>query len=318
MKVRLWGVRGSLPTPMNRSEYHEKLIHAMEYAQQVWQADADCGVDEIINQMHPNHKSVIGGETTCLEINHDDTVLVFDLGTGARNLGASLMQRQFRGDLHVFLTHTHWDHIQGFPFFIPAYIPDNTIHFYSCLDNLKERFSRQQHPDHFPRRFDDMPAQTEFHYAQPGDCFTINGLKVCTCSLIHPGGSIAYRIEAGSKTVIFATDTEFYGPELSRQMSDYQDFFAGADLLLMDAQYSLQEAEEKKGWGHTAMTLAVDCAIYWGIKRLILTHHEPAHQDKEIWRLFEEAVAYIEARRVSGMPFALDIFTAKEGDEYEI
>ena len=318
MNVKLWGVRGSLPTPMNRSEYHEKLICAMEHAKEVWQRDPAVGIDEIISDMHPNHKSVIGGETTCLEISSEDTILIFDLGTGARNLGADLLERGHRGELHIFLTHTHWDHIQGFPFFLPAYEASSHIHFYSCLENLEERFSRQQHFEHFPVAFSEMPASMEFHYTKPGGSFEVGPFSIQTRSLIHPGGSIAYRVSQGDKVTIFATDTEFYGPELANQMQEYAEFFSEADLLLLDAQYSLKEAEEKRGWGHTAMTLAVDCALYWRVRQLILTHHEPAHQDKVIWKLFSEAKAYLEAFQGTEDLAPLQIYTAKEGDSFKV
>lgn len=316
MIVRLWGVRGSLPTPMNREEYHEKLIHAMEYARLIWQTAPDTTIEEIITGMHPNHKSVIGGDTTCVEVEHQGSILVMDLGTGARRLGMDLMRRNFRGDLHICLTHTHWDHIQGFPFFIPAYIPENKIHFFSCIANLKERFDRQQHFEHFPRPFDDMPAGIDFTCLEHGGSFKVGPFEIETKPLIHPGNSVAYKIKVGEKVFIFATDTEFYGPDLSEQMDDYLKFFQDADLLVMDAQYSLEEAEQKKGWGHTAMTVAVDCSLHWKVKKLVLTHHEPAHTDQAIWKLFDEACEYLNEFNPDGRE--LEIFMAKEGDTYDL
>ncbi|MCB1321824.1 MAG: MBL fold metallo-hydrolase, partial [Leptospiraceae bacterium] len=294
MIVRLWGVRGSLPTPLSTEEMQGKMLRALEYAREAWQSDAGLGEEAIVSAMPPEPSSVIGGETTCIEVQHDDHLLILDLGTGARKLGLDLNQnRPHIKHLNILLTHTHWDHIQGWPYFAPAYRDDISVHFYSCLEDLPERFVRQQHPDHSNVEFADLPCQTQFHYVEPGDGFEIGPFSIKTKSLIHPGGSISYRIECAGKVFIFATDTEFYGPDLHQQMQEYNRFFHDADLLIMDAQYSLEEAEQKRGWGHTAMTIAVDCSLHWKVKELILTHHEPAHDDVSIWKLFDEAAEYL-------------------------
>ena len=311
MQVKLWGVRGSLPTPMDGDEYRAKLVTALDHAKEQLLNSSDVDLDQIINSMHPAQKSIIGGETTCVEVRHDETQLILDLGTGARKLGYDITRRGQTGDFHVLLTHTHWDHIQGWLEFLPAHNPENTVHFYSCLENLEERFARQQHPEHAESTFAAMPCNRTFQYVPPGDTFQLGPYSITTQPLIHPGGSIAYKIEADGKTFVFATDTEFYGPEIHERMKEYHRFFNGAELLVMDAQYSLEEAEQRKGWGHTAMTIAVDCSIYWQIKELVLTHHEPAHNDETIWRLFEEASEYL-------MEFAtpnrqLQIYTARIG-----
>lgn len=318
MRIKLWGVRGSLPTPMDRTEYHEKLILALEYAKTRWQEDSKETIESIIKGMHPNHKSVIGGDTTCLEIRSDDTLLIFDLGTGIRKLGQEMMEKKFHGDIHIFLTHTHWDHIQGFPFFVPAYMAENHIHFYSNLKNLKERLVRQQHDHHFPVALEDMPAKMSFNYIDEKETINVGPFEISIRALVHPGGSTSYKVKEGEKICVFATDTEFYGPELSDLMDEYNEFFKNVDLLIMDAQYSLEEAEEKKGWGHTAMTLAVDCSIYWGVKQLILTHHEPAHYDSTIWHLYDEASQYYNEFKKVNPDISLELFTAKENDVYEL
>ncbi len=301
---------------MSREEYHSKLLHALAFAKDEWGRDSAIEVGALIDAMHPGNKSIIGGETTCVEVLHEGVELILDLGTGARRLGRDMMERGHRGDIHILLTHTHWDHIQGWPHFEPASQEDNTVHFYSCLEDLEERLTRQQHSEHAPVSFPDTPCNKQFHYIPPGETFQIGPYNITTQPLIHPGGSISYKIKAGGKVFVFATDTEFYGPEIHERMKEYHRFFSNADLLVMDAQYSLEEAEQRKGWGHTAMTIAVDCSIYWGVKELVLTHHEPAHQDDTIWKLFDEASEYL--TEFSSQHPGLNIYTAKEGDTYEL
>ena len=316
MQIKLWGVRGSLPTPMDQAEVRSKLVSALEHARNVWRATPDRDIADVIDSMHPGQKSIIGGETTCVEVRYGDVELILDLGTGARRLGIDVIERGHTGDINVLFTHTHWDHMQGWLEFGPAYNAANTVHFYSCLPDLEARLDRLQHPEHSRVTFADLPCKKVFHYIEPGHSFDVGACHITTQPLIHPGGSISYKIEADGRTFIFATDTEFYGPEIHERMKEYDRFFHGADLLVMDAQYSLEEAEQRKGWGHTAMTIAVDCSLYWDVKELVLTHHEPAHNDESIWKLFDEASEYLV--EFAQQDKRLKIYTAKEGDSYKL
>lgn len=301
---------------MTGAEYRHKLVNALAQACELWRSNPAQSSADLIRQLSPEFCGVIGGDTTCVEVRAGDDILILDLGTGSVRLGQQLERQDFRGDLHILLTHTHWDHIQGWPFFRPAYQAENHIHLYSCLPDLRQRLERQQHPDHFPLSFDRLPARVSFELLEPGASFSIGGFQVTTKPLIHPGGSIAYKIEYGGRSFTFATDTEFYGPDLHRQMDDYYAFFNHADLLVMDAQYSLEEAEQKRGWGHTAMTIAVDCSLHWQVRELALTHHEPAHGDHSIWEIFQEAHEYL-AEFATGAT-ELRIQMAREGDVYRL
>ncbi|MBL8021448.1 MAG: MBL fold metallo-hydrolase [Leptospirales bacterium] len=314
MRIKLWGVRGSLPTPMSSQEYQSILSRALEDARRQFEEEPGRSVDQIFAQIPDHLKHVIGGETTCVGVDYKQTALLIDLGTGSRKAGEALAKRADLKDIHILITHTHWDHIQGFPFFAPAMNPEMTLHFYSCVPDLQTRLIRQQHPDHHNIRFEDLPCRTRFTTVKEGEPFQVGELKISAQPLIHPGGSTSYRMEKGNQKFVFATDTEFYGPELSMLVKKYDEFFHKSDLLIIDAQYSLPEAELKRGWGHTAMTIAVDCAMHWDIGRLGLTHHEPSHSDDTVRELFARAKEYLEANNPHQHP--MELYLAREGDEY--
>ncbi len=316
MRIKFWGVRGSIPAPIDNDGLRMKLQEALAFARSEWQANPNFSSEEVLNRLPIHTSHVVGGETTCVEVQSKGTRLIIDLGTGSRKLGIKLAEEMKKGgDLHILMTHTHWDHIQGFPFFTPAFIPYFRLYFHSALPDLETRLAMQQRFEYFPVRLDQMAAPREFLTFQPGDVFKINDLEVSTAALIHPGGSIAYRITDGKKVFVFSTDTEFFGPELLMMVKRYDWFYHGADMAVLDAQYSILEAEQKVGWGHTAMLIAVDCAINWKIKRLLLTHHEPTHNDRRTLDIFENAVAY--ADKTYGKK-RTKIQLAMEGAEYRL
>ncbi|PKL33325.1 MAG: MBL fold metallo-hydrolase [Spirochaetae bacterium HGW-Spirochaetae-10] len=314
MQVKLWGVRGSVPSPLDPRDYRSRINSVIEKTRDLLKKNPSLSADEIREKLPAHIRDLIGGETTCVELREGSEQLIFDMGTGARRLGYDMMARGVTGDIHILMTHTHWDHIQGWPFFIPAYIPGNQIHFHSSIKDCEQRFRTQQIFDFFPLALDQMMSKRDFHSYEPGDSFKIGSLKIRTESLIHPGNSTAYRVEKGKKSFIFATDTEFFGPDLEEIVKRKAPFFKGADCLIMDAQYSVKESEQKIGWGHTSMLVAVDCAVAWKVKRLVLTHHEPAHDDLTTMRMLEEAQAYLDERYAG----KLELILAREGDTIEI
>jgi len=175
---------------------------------------------------------------------------------------------------------------------------------------------RQQHFDHFPLTWAEMRSTRDFNIFHPGDSFEIGPFKIRTFLLTHPGESIAYRIEAEGKVFIFSTDTEFFGTDLADQIQRADSFFRAADMLLMDAQYTVDESSQKIGWGHTAMDIAVDCASAWGVKHLVLTHHEPAHEDDRILSMFSDTLKHYEEIR-KDRP-RMNINLAFESDTYRL
>ena len=315
MLIKLWGVRGSIPAPLRNAEYQRKLKAVLRE----WQRSGPAGepdeetLTNFISGLSPDLKYTYGGDTTCVTVQLEENhmPLILDCGTGLRVLGDDLMDGpcgRGQGELRLFLTHTHWDHIQGLPFFKPAYIPGNKLTFYSPYGDLEERLVGQQQSSYFPMPFHGTASEKSFQLMEPGRTVELEGgTLVDGFALKHPGGSYAYRFRKNGQTFIFATDCEFTGEDMEASAND--EFFQDADLLVMDAQYTLDESFKKFDWGHTSFTMAVNCAVKWRVKHLVMTHHEPAYQDFQVFRNHVDAIQHKDAMPAGG----LMVHAAREG-----
>ncbi|MDA3900822.1 MAG: MBL fold metallo-hydrolase [Spirochaetes bacterium] len=321
MKIELWGVRGSLPTPLTNNEYQQRLRAIIKNA-----IESDLpysSIDEIIAKLPPSLSTVYGGNTTCVTVtSQKGNLVILDAGTGLRPLGDQLIQGDAgSGKLsaNFFFTHTHWDHIQGLPFFKPLYIPGNHFIFNSPIKNLHDRLDYQQKFNFFPREFDDTDSIKEFNQLKASQEYSIDdSLTVDFIPLRHPGGSFAYRFREGNRTFIFSTDVEFRGNAVESFTTDHNDFFYNADLLILDSQYTLDEAFAKFDWGHTSYSMAVNCGIAWGIKKLVLTHHEPSYSDEKLASIYNEACDHMSASSKAAEIDVPDLFLATEGMVFDL
>jgi CheY-like chemotaxis protein/phosphoribosyl 1,2-cyclic phosphodiesterase len=241
-----------------------------------------------------------GGNTPCVTVESAGTRLILDAGTGIRKLGIAL-QGAAAGrklDLHLLISHTHWDHIQGFPFFVPAFVPGNRIQVFgprSPDKPLAKVLRGQMDPEYFPVALGDMAADidvTEYR----GQAFDIGPFHITCAYLNHPGVTLGYRIESPGLTIAYATDTEPFrrllpggradaeGAEAFGRAQDQQllDLIRGADVYIADAQYSPDEYRAKLGWGHTSYLDACEMALEGQVKRLVLFSHDPMHDDAAI------------------------------------
>ncbi|MBN2799287.1 MAG: MBL fold metallo-hydrolase [Deltaproteobacteria bacterium] len=285
--VKFWGTRGSIPTPSHSTRR-------------------------------------FGGNTPCVEVKVDDTLIICDGGSGLRELGVDLGQRDGGAPVHghFFFSHAHWDHIQGFPFFMPVYSPRNTFTVYGTEEE-DDRFFRllsgQMSSEYFPVAFSDLGAKVEPASLEKQGS-EIGGVLVRAFPQTHPGGSFAYSFESGGKKVVYATDHEYDLDLLNREASlenpdlvrvlgpDFIEFIRGADLLISDSQYLDEEYPSRVGWGHPRATTAVDIAVQAGVKQLALFHHDPMHSDAVV--LHKEKLC---RERLAVLGGSTVVFAAREG-----
>ena len=262
-KLSFWGVRGSTPT-VDRATWR-------------------CG-----------------GNTPCLElITPDGRRLILDCGTGLRILGNRLAAASPDKTIEaeILVTHYHWDHIQGIPFFAPLYSAQNKFHFYSFRsefigrDSLKRVFEAQMAHPYFPVNLQAMPARRDFTDVSGGDCFDIGKTRVTTGWLNHPQGCLGYRIETPVGTIVYATDNEPGNVEYERNLRRLAE---GADIFINDAQYTPEQLELHRGWGHSSWREGVRIAIAAGVRNLVLFHHDPDSSDKAIDGILRDARAEFE------------------------
>lgn len=318
MFVKLWGVRGSVSSPTTNEEYQEKIHKILQFAILTGLRD-QSDIRQFLRALPPQLTNVVGGNTTCISVakTRKTIPIIVDAGTGIRAIGDELMSKGCGPgegcEIHIFFTHTHWDHIQGLPFFKPIYFPGNTIHIYSPLNDIESRISRQMEPAYFPVSMDQLAAKFHFHTIQD-ETIDIDGVEIDQKALRHPGGSTAYRFRYNDRIFIFATDAEFTGSDLEHEEVTYSPFFHDADLVALDAQYTLNESFNKFDWGHTSVTMAVNCAIRWKVKNLILTHHEPAYSDELLFGNLSTADNHRELQK-SSYP---RIFLGREGMAFQL
>lgn len=257
MLVRFWGVRGSTPTPQSEN---------LRY----------------------------GGNTSCVEVRVNGHIYIFDCGTGFRNLGKQLSQEKNGHPInaHIFLSHFHWDHIQGIPFFSPLYNDcDNSFVFHSSsrTRGLQQALEEQMAEPYFPVNMSEMAAHRQFVNIDEGRT-TLDHCTVQSMWLNHPQGCLGFRMETQGKTLVYATDNEPGDPVFDKSV---RKLAQGADLLIYDAQYLPEEyAARKQGWGHSHWREAINVVMESGAKELILFHHDPDHTDSCIDAVVKQAREY--------------------------
>lgn len=280
MEIRFWGTRGSIPAPGP---------HTLEF----------------------------GGNTTCVEIiPASGRRVVIDAGTGMRLLGDRLKETGKPVSLHLLLTHNHWDHLLGLPFFAPIYDEDTEIivdgwpHAFQALTRV---FDDHMGNGFFPVAFDQLKARIDFLNRVARVPIDLEGVKIDAIPLNHPQGGLGYRLREGENSLVFITDNEL-GAGGGRRFREFVQFVKGCDLLVHDAQYLPQEMAQHRGWGHSTYEEAVALALEAGVQRLLLTHHDPGRSDAQVRQIVELA-RQLAASEGAG---TLQIDAAREGSSYQI
>ncbi|WP_420267119.1 MBL fold metallo-hydrolase [Candidatus Magnetominusculus dajiuhuensis] len=314
IKVCFWGTRGSLPVSITADTVRAKLHRALKTARN-FDTSTDEAIEAFINgQLSFSDWGSYGGNTSCVEIRDDGEYVLCDAGSGLRDFGNFIMKSgrgKNPGVYNIFMSHLHWDHIQGFPFFTPAFIPGNKINIYGFHEELRDTFIRQQAAPNFPVPLNVMKAKIDFHVLEPEKEYEIAGHKVIGIRQTHPGFSYGYSFVKDGKKIVYSTDSEH-----KDDAKKLGKFFDGADLLIFDAQYSLFDAiDTKENWGHSSNVLGVELSVNAGVKRLCLFHHEPAYSDETIEQLYRDTVEYCQITAPE-RPLKVDI--AYDGLEIDI
>jgi phosphoribosyl 1,2-cyclic phosphodiesterase len=318
-KVIFWGTRGSLPVALTCGDIRQKLISALSVANGR-KFSGQAAIAEFVDGLPFAVNGTFGGNSSCVEIVTDGNEhILCDMGSGARPLGQSKLATYGVPNpqtYHVFISHLHWDHLMGFPFFAPMYIPGNRIVIHGCHTQLEEAVRLQMRAPCFPVDYSQAGAKIEFDLMTPGKAHFIAGLNVTPKLQLHAGDSYGYRFESVDKTVVYSTDSEHKLDNLSER-EDFVRFFAKADLVIFDAMYSLAEAiSVKSDWGHSSNIVGVELCQAAAARRLALFHHEPMHDDPKLARLLTESRRLEEITREGRAP--LDIVSAYDGLTIEL
>ncbi|MET0375575.1 MAG: MBL fold metallo-hydrolase [Rhizorhabdus sp.] len=303
MLVRFWGTRGSLAVAPTARSIKGKIARALVAADGRSFADEDAAAAFIDGELDFATGGTYGGATTCVEIeaDGDGSFILCDFGTGSREFGINAFGRMAQGHkrvFNVFMSHLHWDHIGGFPFFGPAFDPNSHIIIHSGHADAEVAFRRQQEEISFPVAFDWLRAKIEFVTLRPGESYRIGGVDVEVMEQHHSHKSYGYRFtDSAGKTAIFSTDSEHKIDSMEGE-ADVAAFFRDADLVICDTMYSLADAVSmKEDWGHSSNIVAIDICHEAGAKRLALFHHEPIYSDDDIQRMHKESTRYEELTR---------------------
>lgn len=319
MLVKFWGTRGSLPAPMGNVALREKLREALIRASGrtiETDEDADAFIDKELDFATGN---TYGGNSPCVEIDGGGDEFVFcDLGSGLRSFGNYAMAKPKRRTdpvYHAFLSHVHWDHIMGFPFFVPAYIPGHRTVIHGCHQHIEAALRRQHSAPSFPVEYDQLGGTIEYDIMTPGTPVHVGGMTVHAIQQYHSGDSFGYRFEKDGKAVVYSTDSE-HKLDNPAQTESFVKFFQGADVVIFDTMYSLADALTiRQDWGHSSNIVAVELCHRAKVKTLCLFHHDPNSDDRAIATLHDETLRFEELSREGD---ALRVLAAYDGMEIRL
>ena len=289
MIIRFWGTRGSIPVPGNST---------FKY----------------------------GGNTPCVEIrSSENKLLILDGGSGIRELGKYVIEHNDGEDINIFISHYHWDHIQGIPFFLPLFNPNFRVTFYGISSNgldVEKEMKQQMLPNNFPISIDEFKAEVNFKEINKNITYNINGLKVETFNLNHPTPTLTFKITEGKSSFIYMTDNELkIDNELERQNDSFLRsmnkeliaFCTNCDYLVHDAMFDEDSMLDKKGWGHSSNVSLAQFSIMANIKNLVLFHYNPDYDDAKIDFILKETQSFLKKQKSE-----INCIASKEGLEIKI
>jgi len=318
MRVRFWGTRGSMPVALTWRDLRDRLAQVLVAANGRKLDGIEKAAAFVEQELDFALSHTFGGHSSCVEFETgSDQYFVCDMGSGARPFGAHVLARQSGrpATVNVFMSHMHWDHIMGFPFFGPAYVPGTKLRIYGCHSDLEHALRRQQEPPSFPVPFSQLSASIEFVPLAPGETREVGGVKVTPAPQFHSGDSFGFRFEREGRSFVYSTDSEHKLEDI-RETQRIVAFFRGADLVIFDAMYSLADAVSvKEDWGHSSNVVGVELCQMAAVKKLALFHHEPANDDAAIERILKDARRLEELTRQA---LRLEVIAAYDGLELDL
>ncbi len=291
--VKFWGVRGSLPSTQIPQDWCVHIDSLMRNYFAAGYRDAS-NISKFLTAQEVPHIGGYGAATTCVEVASPKSQIIIDGGSGIRILSERIMAGMYgrgKGPFHIFMTHFHWDHVIGLPFFTPHFVPGNTIHYYAVQADLEQLIRGVFRKPYFPVPFESLSAKIHFHILEPRKTIDIGDMKVTPYKLDHPDDCWGYRIESGGKTYAHCVDTEgtrVTPEELGPDLPLYQN----ADLMYFDAQYTFPELAEKANWGHSAAQIGLDIAFREGVKQVLFAHHDPGATIMQIQEIKRQTQEY--------------------------
>lgn len=301
MKVHFKGTRGSIPTAPDASAVSEKVVSAL-LAARGKDLRSESQIREFVAKVLPFHiGSSFGGHTPCVRVETgSDDWLIFDGGSGLRVLGNEIMNSgRTNQTFHIFLSHFHYDHIQGIPFFTPAYIPGNKLVIHGGHDNIESYLREQMRTPYFPIDFNTFQSDISFTKHTPGETFDICDSNITVYKQNHPGDSYGYRVDQAGKSVVYSTDSEH--PNIAHGKEyDYLDFIKGANLLIFDAPYTHSESiSTREHWGHSSNVMGVELAARGEVETLAIFHHDPNASDQDLTDFHGHTKKFLDRSKVA-------------------
>lgn len=306
MRLKLWGVRGSLPSPISPENLNLRFENLLDQYAKFYSMNPDLTPSSFLSSLPQYQVGGYGGHTTCAEICTHKTRLIIDAGSGIQALSQHLMATDPTiTDYHIYITHFHWDHLIGLSFFVPMYIPGKNIHFYGVHRELEPMIRSLFKKPNFPVPFDSLASKSFFHIMPPREEFQIGDLKLKAYSLDHPDPCWGLRIEHENKSIAWCVDNEAIRTS-AEELGEDNQLYHNADLMIFDAQYSFSEGLTRINWGHSNGPIGLDIAIRENIKKVLFVHHDPSASDEAIHKAEQQTQAYYQAickeRKLMKMP----------------
>jgi phosphoribosyl 1,2-cyclic phosphodiesterase len=305
MRVRLWGVRGSLPSPTTPDQNRFKLEEVLSQFERLRDSNVPVTAQTFLETLPVHLGGGYGGNTSCAEVSHGSSRLLIDAGSGLRGFSEYIMQTApATEEFHLYFTHFHWDHLIGLPFFVPLYVKGKTLNIYAVHDDLEASLQALFRKPNFPVPYEVVKKQIKIHKLAPRKTFNIGELAITPYQLDHPDPSWGLRVEADGKSLAWAVDSECIRTS-NLELGDDLKLYENADLMVFDAQYSFSEALEKINWGHSSAPIGIDLAIRENVKLALFAHHDPSASDENIYQAEEQTKHYyselLKARRGAGL-----------------